>query len=522
MVNKFIVHHSSFIIHYSEVMELKVKLGKLKEEAAEVLVVGTYEKEFTPSARIVDEALGGMISKLVEEGDCKGDLNEIAWFYPWGEGIAAKRLLLVGLGKKEELTLDKMREVSGTVSREISGKGLKSFVTTLYGSDALLHSTESVAQALIEGSLLSLYKFDQYKSKKEGGEEGKGFGYITVLSEGDKEISQIENGVRVGHVVSEATNFARDLINHPGNVATPTMLAQQAEKMAGEMGLRWQVLSKSEMEELKMGALLSVARGSQEPAKFIILEHNADKKDLDTTVLVGKGITFDSGGISIKPAENMDLMKMDMSGGAAVMATLKCAAALNLPLHVVGLIPATENLPSGSANKPGDVVTASSGTTIEILNTDAEGRLILADALTYARRYTPKAVVDLATLTGACVIALGHLACAMLGNNRDLLEKVRTASELSGERVWELPLWDDYKELIKGDVADIKNTAGREGGTITAAAFLSRFAEDYPWVHLDIAGTAWSNKAVKKSYLPKGGFGFGVRLLVQFLRDWRK
>ncbi len=503
-------------------MELKVKTGKLKEEAVEALVVSTYEKELAGSARTVDEALGGTLNRLIEAGDFKGKLNEMAWLYPWGEGIAAKRLLVVGLGKREELTLDKVREAAGTAAREISGKGLKSFTTSLYGVEVLPHPIEVLAQALIEGSLLSLYKFDQYKSKKENDENGKGIEQITVLSEEAKEVSKIEEGVRIGQIVSEATNFARDLSNHPANIATPTMLAEQAEKMAREVGLNCRILSKPEMEELKMGALLAVARGSQEPPKFIILEYNADKKDLDTIVLVGKGVTFDSGGISLKPAEGMDAMKMDMSGGAAVIAALRCAAALNLPLKVVGLVPATENLPSGSATKPGDIVTASSGTTIEILNTDAEGRLILADALTYAKRYSPRAVIDLATLTGACVVALGYIACAMLGNNRELMEKVRAASELSGERLWELPLWEDYKELIKGDLADIKNTAGREGGTITGAAFLSRFTEDYPWVHLDIAGTAWTGKGVKKSYLPKGATGFGVRLLVQFLRNWGK
>jgi len=503
-------------------MELEVKAGKVKDESAEVLVVSTTEKEVNGSAKIVDEALGRGISRLVEEGDFKGRFNETAWLYPRGEGIAAKRLLLIGLGKKENLTLDKVREVSGAAAREILGKGLKRFVTTLHGVGLLPYPPEVLAQTVIEGSLLALYKFDQYKSKKESSEEGGEVEQITLLSEEEKELPGIERGARIGQIVSEATNFARDLSNHPGNVATPTMLAQEAEKMAREVGLRCRILYKPEMEELKMRSFLSVARGSEEPPTFIILEHNADKKDLETIVLVGKGVTFDSGGISLKPAEGMDAMKMDMSGGAAVIAAMKCVAVLNLPLRVIGLVPATENLPSGSANKPGDIVTASSGTTIEILNTDAEGRLILADALTYAKRYNPQAVIDLATLTGACVVALGHIASAMLGNNRDLLEKVRAASELSGERVWELPLWDDYKELIKGDVADIKNTAGREGGTITGAAFLSRFTEEYPWVHLDIAGTAWTNKGVKKSYLPKGATGVGVRLLVQFLRDWRK
>jgi leucyl aminopeptidase len=328
----------------------------------------------------------------------------------------------------------------------------------------------------------------------------------------------VEEGARVGQIVAEAACLVRDLGNQPGNVATPTMLAQTAQRIAQQHGLRCQVLDRVQIEELGMGAFMSVARGSQEPPKFIILEHNADHEDLQTLVLVGKGITFDSGGISIKPGEKMEMMKFDMSGGAAVLGTLQAVAQLDLPLHVVGLVPATENLPSGTATKPGDIVRALSGKTIEVINTDAEGRMILADALAYAQRYQPAAVIDLATLTGACVVALGHHAIGLMGNNLELIARLKEAGQASGERVWELPLWEEYHEQLKSDVADMKNVGGRPAGAITAAALLSKFAEGYPWAHLDIAGTAYTDE--EKSYIPKGGTGVGVRLLVELLRNW--
>ncbi|MFQ5771006.1 MAG: leucyl aminopeptidase, partial [bacterium] len=329
---------------------------------------------------------------------------------------------------------------------------------------------------------------------------------------------EVQKGIQWGKVVSEAANFTRDLQNHPGNWITPTRLAEIARETAKEGGLKCDVLVKEDMEELRMGALLGVAQGSVEPPKFIVLEHNSGKANIDTIVFVGKGITFDSGGISIKPSEKMEEMKFDMSGGAAVMGALKACAQLDIPLHVVGLIPATENLPGGHSMKPGDILRTSSGKTIEIINTDAEGRLILADALDYAKRYQPRAVVDLATLTGACVVALGHYATGLFGKDSNLLSRLKQAGEKTGERLWELPLWEAYDEDIKSDYADVKNSAGRWGGAITAAAFLAKFADGYPWAHLDIAGTAWSDKEL--AYVPKGGTGLGVRLMLQFLRDW--
>jgi leucyl aminopeptidase len=313
--------------------------------------------------------------------------------------------------------------------------------------------------------------------------------------------------------------MARDMVSSPPADMTPTVIAGKAREISRQFGLKLKVLERKQMEKLGMGALLGVARGSAQPPKFIIVEYRKGGKK-PFIALVGKTITFDSGGISIKPAENMDRMKDDMSGGAAVLGAIRTAAALRLPLNIVGLLPATENMPGGRAYKPGDVLRTMSGQTIEILNTDAEGRLILADALAYACRYKPAVIVDIATLTGACNIALGQEATGMLGTDEKFKQKLRDSGQRTGERVWELPLWEEYYELIKSDIADMKNTGGRGGGVITAAALLSKFVQKYPWVHLDIAATSWSEK--DRPYSPKGATGIGVRLLTQFLRDYEK
>jgi len=331
-------------------------------------------------------------------------------------------------------------------------------------------------------------------------------------------IPKIQKGAGLGEVFSWGANLARDLINHPANVITPTKLAQIALDLSKEHRFKCEVLSLAEIRKLKMGAFLGVAQGSNQPAKFIILEHTPRAKRGGTVVLVGKGITFDSGGISIKPSERMEEMKADMSGAAAVLATVSSAARIKLPVHLVGLIPATENLPSGTAQRPGDILTSYSGQTIEVINTDAEGRLILADALSYAGKFKPRAIVDIATLTGACIVALGHVGAGMMGNDGNLKKRMIRASEKAGEKLWELPLWEEYNEQIKSDLADVKNTGGRPAGSITAALFLQKFVGDYPWVHLDIAGMDLEEKG--KPYIPKGAVGFGVRLFLQFLRDW--
>ena len=340
---------------------------------------------------------------------------------------------------------------------------------------------------------------------------------ITVLAEKDAILRPMRKGARAGEVIARSVVMGRDMVNAPASDMTPTIMAAKARGLSQKFGLRLQVLERTQMERLGMGALLGVASGSTQPPKFIILEyHGGGKKPF--IALVGKTVTFDSGGISLKPAQNMETMKDDMSGGAAVLGVMQAAAEFKLPLNIVALLPATENMPSGSAYKPGDVLRTMSGQTIEIINTDAEGRLILSDGLAYACKYKPALIVDIATLTGACSIALGHEAIGMLGNNDTFKQKMREAGEKTGERVWELPLWEGYYDYIKSDIADMKNAGGRAGGVITASALLSRFVQKYPWVHLDIAGTAWTEK--NRPYTPKGATGIGVRLLTQFLRDY--
>jgi leucyl aminopeptidase len=332
-------------------------------------------------------------------------------------------------------------------------------------------------------------------------------------------VRQLSEGVRRGAAAAEATVFVRDLCNHPSNVMTPTRVANEAKAIAKEAGVTLKILEQKDMEQLGMGALLGVARGSHEPPKFIILEYRGEraKKSLQPIVLVGKTVTFDTGGISLKPSENMEQMKADMTGGAEVLASVRAAARLRLPLYVIGILPVTENMPGGRAMKPGDIVKTLSGKTVEVQNTDAEGRLILSDGLTYATRYQPAALIDIATLTGACVVALGQFAIGMFGNNDRLKEQVRKAGLRAGERVWEMPLWDEYFEQLRSDVADMRNIGGRGGGMITAALFLSKFVGDCPWIHLDIASTDWSER--ERAYVPKGPTGIGTRLLIQYLLD---
>ena len=390
--------------------------------------------------------------------------------------------------------------------------------TVLHGAGAGGLEAEAAAQAVAEASILACYRFEEYKSKAE---EATRLLRLTVVEFDGRRLAAIRRGVRMGRWIAEGTCLARDLVNHPGNTATPAFLARRARSLARRHeGLRCRVLDEAAMGKEGMGALLGVSAGSAEPAKLILLEHGLSprragrKKPL---VFVGKGVTFDSGGISIKPGAGMADMKMDMSGAAAVIGAMQVVAQAGLEQPVVGIVPATENLLDGKAYKPGDVLTTMAGKTIEIDNTDAEGRLILADALAYAQRYEPAAIVDLATLTGACVIALGSHASGLMGNDDGLAERVEAAAAATAEKVWRLPLWPEYREQIKSQVADMKNTGGREGGAITAAALLAEFAGDTPWAHLDIAGTAWTDRA--RPYVPKGGVGVGVRLLVELARQ---
>ncbi|NNL66888.1 MAG: leucyl aminopeptidase, partial [Myxococcales bacterium] len=377
----------------------------------------------------------------------------------------------------------------------------------------------TIAQALAEGAVLGSYRFDRYLSKSEQ----KSAQACSLIFEDKKAHKKAREGAKIGVTIAESQNLARDLSNEPGGDLPPAALAREAGKMARETGLRFKALGVSELKKRKMGGILAVGAGSSRPPRLIVMEHGRPSrggKGRPTVCLVGKGITFDSGGISLKPGAAMDEMKHDMSGAAAVVGAMRAVALLKLPLHVVGIIPAAENLPSSTAYRPGDVVTTAQGTTIEVLNTDAEGRVVLSDALYYGRtEFEPAAMVDLATLTGAAVIALGPWSTALMGNDDALADKIRDAGESSGERVWPLPLWEEHREAIKGKVGDILNTGGREGGSITAGAFLSHFTEGTPWVHLDIAATAWTKKPTPTQ--PFGATGVGVRLLVEFLRSFR-
>jgi leucyl aminopeptidase len=494
-----------------------VKTGEIQKDNAELIVVNLFEGVTEPGGATgaVDKALGGQFTRLIADGDFKGQARETVLLYTNG-ATPAKRVLVVGLGKKERFRLEAIRVAAATAARRVRDLRVKSFSTIVHGGGRGGISLIDATQAIVEGTELALYEFKELKTEPEDDpKEVKGMTFV-VFDESKR--PEVEAAVGVGRRIAAGVHMARDLVNWPANYATPTLLAQHAQEMAGELGMACQVLDENEMAELGMGSLLGVARGTDEPAKFIVLEHSAGRDDLDTVVLVGKGITFDSGGLSIKNREGMEKMKADMAGGAAVLGAMRAVAALDLPLHVVGLVPATENLPSGKAYKPGDVVRAMNGTTIEIISTDAEGRMILADALVYAARYQPKAVVDLATLTGAMVVALGHHATGLFSNNDGLAARLEAAGQKCFERLWRMPLFEEYGKQLKSHVADLKHTGGRPGGAITAAFFLSKFAGDLPWAHLDIAGKAWTDE--DKPYTPKWATGHGVRLLIQFLRDW--
>ena len=494
------------------VVKIIVKKGILADAESQAIILALFEdsKKLTGVALEIDKISGGLISDLIGSGDFAGKPSQISVVYTRGS-LPAKRIALVGLGKHQECNLEKLRGAYASVMRHLRGLGVKEAATAI-NVNLLPGKKDQIVQAVAEGALLGLYQYTPYKTV--GREDLKEMDELTVIADA-KDFTVIELNVKKARLIADAVCFARDLISAPSNEMTPSILAEKAGELTDRKNISCRVLDKSKMKEMGMNALLAVASGSHEEPKLIVLEYAGGKKKDAPIVLVGKGLTFDSGGISIKPAEKMDEMKTDMSGGAAVIGAIRAAADLQLPLNITGLIPATENLPGGSAYKPGDIIKSYSGKTIEVLNTDAEGRLILADALAYASEFKPEAVIDLATLTGACIIALGDDVIGLLGTDDKLKKEINSAAQTTGELVWELPLWEQYHEQIKSDIADYKNTGGRPAGTITAAAFLSKFVGDHPWVHLDIAGPAWTTK--DKPYIPKGAAGVGVRLLVEFL-----
>ena len=497
-------------------MDIRVEKGKAEKYPCELLLLFSFEspEQLEGPLREVDLRWKGFISTLMKQGDFKGELFQCRLLHSQG-ALPAQRVLLAGLGKREEFDLEKWRGASSKAGQFIRDSGVKQFAFQVKQFNNL--SEKELTESFITGLQLGLYQFNEFKTLEK--DKIKVIEEIILLGEMDGEIQSVEEGLRTGNIVSDSVCMARDLVNGPGNQVTPTVLAEKAQQIAKEQSMEIQVFEIDQATSMGMGAFVAVAQGSHEPGKFITLEYNKGK-GLDTIALVGKGITFDSGGISIKPSERMERMKDDMSGAAAVLATMQAASKLRIPLHLVGIIPATENLPSGKAYKPGDILKTLSGQTVEVISTDAEGRLILSDALTYSLRYQPKAIIDLATLTGACVIALGDYVTGLFGNDEFLLKQIEEASKKTGEKVWRLPLWDEYSEYLKSDVADFRNVGTRAAGAIMGGIFLSKFVKKIPWVHLDIAGPASIEK--DQPYIPRGGTGVGVRLLVQLLRDWGK
>lgn len=496
-------------------MTIDVNLGRIGSDAGTTVIVGLFEddqlEEGTPP--VLDASLRRYLREILALGDFKGKKHQMVVLYPHG-AAPPQRALLIGLGDRNLFSLETARRASGRAASQAFRLGTTELTTAVHGLDLHGFSPEACAQATVEGILLGAYRYDRYKTTPE---ERPPLDRLTVIFNQRSRAGSVQNGVEAGRISAAGAILARDLSNAPGNDLPPRKLASKAREMSKSYDLKCEILTRENITKEKMGALLAVSAGSEEPPRFIILEYGEPSDDYDTIVFVGKGITFDSGGISLKPGSGMEEMKHDMSGAAAVVGAMRAIGEMKPPLHVVGLIPSSENLPDGKALKPGDIITAYSGKTIEIINTDAEGRLVLADALGYADRYKPAAVIDLATLTGACVVALGHAASGMMGNNENLMTRVRSAGDASGERVWPLPLWEEYHDEIKSHIADVKNTGGRWGGALTAGAFLEKFV-DYPWVHLDIAGPAYSEKAT--DYCPQGATGAGTRLLIQMIRDW--
>ncbi len=503
-------------------MQVTVRTSDPEDSPAELLAIPLSRKpgdqgepRLPAKVRSLDRALGGIVSAAISSGDFKASSDQTALLYPpEAVGTSVARVLLVGLGREGKATAETLRRAAGSAVRRAGnarGKRISFWLPKLRGLDAAV-----AAQAATEGAILGSYRFDRYRDL---GENDPGtIRSLTLFCE-TSQAASVRRAASVGRVIAEAQNLARDLSNQPGNELPPAKLASEARSVARKSGLRCQVMDVAELKRRKMGGILAVGGGSSRPPRLIVIEHKPKRQNAKTICLVGKGVTFDSGGISIKPSAGMDEMKHDMGGAAAVVGAMRAVAELNLPLHVVSIIGAAENLPSGTAYRPGDVVRTASGKTIEVLNTDAEGRVVLADALHYARtQFDPDAIIDLATLTGACMVALGPWASGLFGNDDDLIARVRRAGDACGERAWPMPLFEEHRRAVKSPIADVKNTAGRNAGASTAAAFLSHFVGDTPWVHLDIAGTGWTSTA--HPYHVRGSTGVGVRLLLEVLRGW--
>ena len=495
-------------------MEFSIKNGNVEKQRSDCVVVGVYEsRKLSLSAQAVNDISTGYIDSIIKRGDMDGKLETSLMLHSV-PGTLCERVLLVGLGKEQDFAEQQYCKAVRASVKALAASGASDAVSYLAELPVKELSVRWKVAHMVEVVLDASYRFDAKKRKSEEGKKEhkkKHLEKISINVSQSSEMKEAESGLVDGQSLAKGVSLAKDLGNLPPNVCTPTYLAEQAVALGKKYDLKIEVLERDELKKLGMGSFLGVTQGSEEPPKLIVLKHLKGKKDQKSVVLVGKGITFDTGGISLKPGAEMDEMKYDMCGAASVLGTFKAIAEMGLPLNVIGIIPTCENMPDGRATRPGDVLTSMSGLTIEVLNTDAEGRLILCDALTYAERFEPSAVVDIATLTGACVIALGHHASGLFSNNDSLAKELLQAGESALDRAWHMPMWDEYQPLLDSNFADMANIGGRAGGSITAACFLSRFAKKYEWAHLDIAGTAW------KSGKEKGGTGRPVPLLTEFL-----
>lgn len=493
-------------------MEFVAKSGQISKQNVACLVVGSYDDgNLTPSAEQVNAACNGQIESLQKLGDVTGKAGEICLFHPT-DGLKAKRVMVVGLGSSKGISSKDFEKAVLASASRLKELDPNHALSALCEATVKDQGDRWKTRQLVLNTQATFYSYRETLTKNAP--KTPSIKQFQLFSESTSERANLADWVEEAATIAAAIERAKDLANLPGNICTPSYLAKTAQDIGkAHDKLKVTVLDEAKMEKLGMGSLLSVSRGSRQPAKLIVMEYKGAPTKQKPVVFVGKGLTFDAGGISLKQAGGMDEMKYDMCGGASVIAALEMCAQLNLPMNVVGIVPSSENLPDGDANKPGDVVTSMSGQTIEILNTDAEGRLILCDALTYADRFKPEIVIDMATLTGACIVALGRHPSALLSNDDELAQEILAAGQKCGDRVWQLPLWDDYQDQLKSSFADMANIGGPDGGTITAACFLARYTEKYRWAHLDIAGTAWKTGA------NKGATGRPVHLLAQILLD---
>jgi leucyl aminopeptidase len=489
-------------------MEYAIETAPLETLQCDCLIVGVYQdKQLSASANSVNDSTQGLITKILGRGDISGKNGETVLINAIPDS-SIERILLVGLGENKPLSSKDYKKALLAAINSLKKTQIKSVVCSLADCDVIAADRQWKTRQIIEVFSDAVYQFTAYKSDKET--DSKVEKISITAPETERGLAQA--GLIQGKAIAEGINLTKLLSDLPGNICTPNYLAEQALELGKKYpSLDISILEESDMEKLGMGALLSVSRGSRQPAKLITLDYRGGDKNSKPIVLIGKGLTFDAGGISLKHAPGMDEMKYDMCGGATVLGTLLAAAQMQLPLNIIGLIPSSENMPDGDANKPGDILTSMSGKTIEVLNTDAEGRLLLCDTLTYAERFNPDVVIDMATLTGACLVALGRVPSGLLGNNDALCNDLLAASETAIDSLWRLPLWEEFQEQLKSNFADLANVGGKDAGTITAACFLSQFAENFHWAHLDIAGTAWRTGPTK------GATGRPVPLLSQYL-----